>query len=155
MVGWLWFLVMLLPVIGLVKTGPYIPSDRYSYITYIGLFIMVIWAIEEWAQKGLRRKQIAIAVAVLGMVFCSFLTLRQVAYWKNSITLFAHAIEINPNNIKAQFNLGQALHNQENDKEALDYLKKAVELAPENAKLQYGLAVLFSDLGKKREPSLI
>ncbi len=151
MVGWLWFLVMLFPVIGFIRTGPHILADRYSYVTYIGLFIMVSWAIGEWSQKGLRHKQIAISAAVLGIVLCSFLTLAQVKYWKNSVTLFTHAIAVNRSNVTAQLNLGLALHNQGNDKEAMDHLKKAIELAPEKAIVQYGLASFLSDLGKTQE----
>lgn len=150
-VGWLWFLGMLLPVIGLLRSGPHVLADRYSYVTYIGLFMMISWAIGEWSQKGVRARQMAISGSVIGIVLLSFSALIQLRYWQNSVTLFSRAVAVNPKNITGHLNLGLALHKRGDDKEAKLHLEKAVELGPEKAIVRYGLGSFFSDLGKSEE----
>jgi hypothetical protein len=107
-VGWLWFLGMLLPVIGLVSLARLSIADRYTYLPSIGIFLLVTWGIAEWTGKFLPRRagQILGAAGALATVsVCVLLTRQQLAFWQNTETLMTHALKLDPNNYVAQTNL--------------------------------------------------
>lgn len=109
LVGWLWYLVTLLPVIGLVQVGLQSVADRYTYIPLIGIFIMIAWG--AWLIAG-RGRSYRVAVTVLAFFILSAFGVRtwiQLSYWQNSITLFSHAIDAVPNNYVAHQNLATNL----------------------------------------------
>ncbi|MEK6777076.1 MAG: tetratricopeptide repeat protein [bacterium] len=109
LVGWLWSLVTLVPVIGLVQVGLQAVADRYTYIPLIGLFIMIAWG--AWLIAG-RGRSYSVAVTVLAFFILSAFGARtwiQLSYWQNSITLFSHAIDAVPDNYVAHQNLGTNL----------------------------------------------
>lgn len=107
--GWFWFLGTLVPVIGLVQVGVQAMADRYAYLSFIGLFICVIWGLAELArEKSVSSASLAIpAVLILGTL--GMLTRRQITYWHDSITLWNHALEVAPENPFADNALGYAL----------------------------------------------
>jgi tetratricopeptide (TPR) repeat protein len=131
LVGWLWFVVTLGPVIGLIQIGWQSIADRYTYIPSIGIFIMAAWSIPA-ATLLTSRAAIAIACAILAAF--SFLTWKQVSYWKNSRTLFAHAAEVTPNNYIAHENLGNALEAEKNLAGALELYRLSANERPKYAK---------------------
>src|SRR5262249_35746336 len=88
-VGWLWFIVTLVPVIGLVQVGNQAFADRYTYIPLIGVFIAVVWAVADLRLRS-NRGWLAGAVAVVVLLACGLRTSMQVAYWKDALTLFNH-----------------------------------------------------------------
>lgn len=148
-VGWLWYLGMIVPVSGILIPGPHFAlADRYTYAAFIGIFIMLSWGILEVADRNIINKKSVAAAMVLFLGFLSFLTVKQIGYWKNSITLFSHALEVNENNVLAHVNLGLALHNKGNDKEAMEHLKRAIQLNPNNEKAQYGIGFVLSETGQ-------
>jgi hypothetical protein len=103
-VGWLWFLAGLAPVIGLVQVGTQSMADRYTYVPGIGLFLMVVWLAREWVGKPGR-----VAAAVLATVALAgylYLTSRQAGYWKDTGTLLAHTVETTKDNYYACAVLG-------------------------------------------------
>ena len=107
-VGWLWFLVMLLPVSGLLQLGRLSIADRYTYLPAIGFYIVVVWGVADllailFSQKICRCLSIAGAVAIL--LACAILTRQQLAYWQNPQTLMEHALKVDPNNYVAQIDL--------------------------------------------------
>ncbi|HEY1718630.1 MAG TPA: hypothetical protein VGH42_10125 [Verrucomicrobiae bacterium] len=107
-VGWLWFLVMLLPVSGLLQIGRLSIADRYTYLPGIGFYLVVVWGITDllavlFSEKICRRLATAGAAAIL--LACAILTRRQLAYWQNTETLMEHALKVDPNNYVAQINL--------------------------------------------------
>ena len=105
-VGWLWFLGTLVPVIGLVQVGDQAMADRYSYIPYIGLFVGLVWgAVELLAPRPLGRKILA-AMAALILTACTVLTSFQLAYWQNTQALLERALHVSPDNPGAHTNLG-------------------------------------------------
>ena len=107
-VGWFWFVGTLVPVIGLVQVGVQAYADRYTYIPYIGLFIMIAWGLPELLSKWPQRKialGLSMVIVLTALGICAH---RQVSYWNNSITLFSHAIEVTQNNYIAYNNLGVA-----------------------------------------------
>jgi tetratricopeptide (TPR) repeat protein len=100
-VGWLWYLGALVPVIGLIQVGGQNMADRYTYVPSLGLFILLIWTVSDWA-KSQRHGRLVLAVAatvILGA--CAFLTARQLRYWKNGETLWSHAIAVTKDNYVA------------------------------------------------------
>jgi tetratricopeptide (TPR) repeat protein len=144
-VGWMWFLIGLAPVNGLLQTGVQSMADRYTYIPSIGLFIMVVWSLDGCGEKLGRYAEAFLAIAVLAG--CFFLTERQVGYWKDTRTLFAHALESTKDNYIACEVLGRhlALHGQR--AAAIGYLDKAVAIAPWFAPAQNDLGRVLLDAG--------
>jgi hypothetical protein len=113
LVGWLWYLGTLVPVIGLVQIGLQSMADRYAYVPLIGIFIMVVWGVPLYSAAHAHK----IALAILAVTLLTCMTVRtwlQVQYWRNSITLFKHAVRVTPDNYVAQYNLacGYAMNNK-------------------------------------------
>jgi hypothetical protein len=108
-VGWLWYLGMLVPVVGFVHVGLQARADRYMYLPQVGLTIALAWGAVDFAvARGVARQWLAgVAVAVLfALALCSW---RQVAVWRDSITLFQHAVSVTRDNYLAHYNLAAAL----------------------------------------------
>ena len=125
-VGWLWFLIMLVPMIGLVQADVQGMADRYAYTSFIGLFIMVCWGVADFAAERHLPRALLPAVSVIAILALSVVTWNQVGYWKDDITLWSHSAEVSPGNWKAYFFLGNAqeaagLH----DEAAQSYLNAA------------------------------
>jgi tetratricopeptide (TPR) repeat protein len=128
LVGWFWFVGTLIPVIGLIQSGPQSMADHYTYVPYIGLFIMIAWGIPELLSGWPYRKialgtTMMIAFAALGIG-----AYRQASYWKNSTTLFSHAIDVTKNNYLAYSNLGDDLCSQGEVALAIEYYKKSLQI---------------------------
>lgn len=104
LVGWLWFLGTLVPVIGIVKVGAQAMADRYTYIPYFGLFIMVIWGGAEIFEKFKINKNITIAVCCIVLAVLSVMTYKQVSYWKDSETLYTRTISVTERNVLMEDN---------------------------------------------------
>jgi hypothetical protein len=107
-VGWLWFVVMLLPVSGLLQIGRLSIADRYTYLPAIGFYLIVVWGIAELLAASFSEKfcrALAIAGASVILLACAILTRQEVAYWQNTETLMTRALQLDPNNYVAQINL--------------------------------------------------
>jgi len=129
-VGWLWFLISLLPVIGLIQVGGQSMADRYTYIPSIGLFLAVAWETPHLFGTGARARWILGIMAMLVLAACLIATSLQLRYWENSITLFTHAIEVTHDNAVAHCNLGEALLAQGKKEEAMQQLNEALLITP-------------------------
>jgi protein O-mannosyl-transferase len=150
-VGWFWFVGTLVPVIGLVQAGLQALADRYAYISYIGLFIMIAWGLPELLSNWPRRKialglSMVIALSTLGIC-----THRQVSFWNNSDSLFSHAIEVTQNNYVAYGHRGVAYTNLGRHQEAIENLSQAIRIAPDYAEAYYNRGVAYSRLGRWQE----
>ena len=124
-VGWFWFLGTLVPMIGLVQVSHHAMADRYTYVPMIGCFIAIVWGIAEKLAADMRLAAIAGAVCLLGV---GWVGARQVGYWRNSETLFRHAIEVTKNNYVAHDNLGAALDQKGQYDEALANFEEAFRI---------------------------
>ena len=128
-VGWLWYLGMLVPVIGLVQVGAQARADRYTYLTQIGLYIMIAWGLGDLAKaravRGLACRPAVPIIALLAAV-----AWLQTSYWKNSLTLWGHSVDCQPTNDFAQNEYGQALADAGRTDEAMEHYAKAFELNP-------------------------
>jgi tetratricopeptide (TPR) repeat protein len=145
--GWGWFVVTLVPVIGLVQVGGQSRADRYMYIPMVGLLVMVIWGVAEMLER-LRAKALAVPLAVAACLACAALTWIQVGYWRNSETLFRHALEVTGDNSTADVDLGiylMALPGRMT--EALPYLETAVRIDPKSAAAHTELGIALAETG--------
>ena len=128
--GWLWFLGTLVPVIGLVQIGNQARADRYSYIPFIGLFLMIVWGVAE-ASAHHRIKTVYLAVGAVAVIFTASVFMRsQLTYWRNSVTLWSHALEVTHNNFVAEDNLGNALVLEGREEDALPHFRTALHIHP-------------------------
>ncbi|MBM4246555.1 MAG: tetratricopeptide repeat protein [Deltaproteobacteria bacterium] len=129
LVGWLWFLGMLVPVIGLVQVGVAAMADRYTYLPVLGLQISLLWTLRDWASNPERARIATCAVGVL-LLFFAVRTWQQVGVWRSSITLFSHATEVTDANYLAYSNLGMALAAAERFPEAERSFRRVLEIDP-------------------------
>ena len=143
-VGWLWFIGTLVPVIGLVQVGRQAFADRYTYIPLIGVFIAIVWTAADLLPRSRHRTWLAGVVAAVVLLACAWRTSTQVAYWKNSLALFAHAQIATKNNALAHNNLAAALAAADHKSEAFPHYAEAVRLEPLNPVFQnnYGTALM-------------
>ncbi|MES0397510.1 MAG: tetratricopeptide repeat protein [Syntrophobacteria bacterium] len=139
LVGWLWYLGTLVPVIGLVQVGEQAMADRYTYVPLIGLFIVVVWGFADLV-KGWRSRRwvvsVSAAVMVLALMAGSWL---QVTHWKNSVRLFKHALDATSNNYVAHYTLGNALALQGNLTGSVSHYNKALQIHPNFAEAHNNL----------------
>jgi protein O-mannosyl-transferase len=131
-VGWFWYLITLLPVIGLIKFGPHTLADRYTYIALIGLFIIIAWGFPELI-AGWRNRRLVLGVAagivVTGCVVISYI---QTTTWQNSVTMLTHTVEVTKDNWLAHTNLGVALKDEGRFEEAEFHYKEALRINPKD-----------------------
>ena len=124
LVGWLWFLGTLVPMIGVVQVGDQAMADRYAYLPFLGLFIMICWGVADLFSKRTASKDdvqvreagtgkgpssiVLIAVSIAVLATLALLTHRQIGYWKDDVTLWSHAVQVTTGNHQAETYLGQA-----------------------------------------------
>jgi Flp pilus assembly protein TadD len=149
--GWLWFLVTLLPVIGLVQVGEHAMADRYTYIPLVGPFLALGWGAKDlacsWpASRGPQRWFAVLTVALLGVA-----TWRQTTYWRDSEALFSRALRVTEGNWLAHNNYGVALFRQGSPKEAVEHFAQVVRLRPRSAEARVNLAAVLRNLGRREE----
>lgn len=145
-VGWAWFVIMLLPVIGLVQVGAQAMADRYSYLPSIGLFVAVAWEAGR-VGRGWPRTVLG-SLTALALAGCLIATSQQLRYWQNSETLFSRAIAVTKDNAVAECNLSAALMDQGRKTEALDHLKEALRIDPEYVQALNNMGIFLADEGK-------
>jgi tetratricopeptide (TPR) repeat protein len=148
-VGWLWFLVGLTPVCGLVQVGTQSMADRYTYVPAIGLFLMVAWLADGTGKKpGRLAAALPMAAALCG---CLYLTYRQAGYWKDTATLLARSIETTEDNYFLCTMLGDYLAQNGQKAAGMQYLERAVTIAPAFTRAQNDLGHLLLDAGRPDE----
>jgi tetratricopeptide (TPR) repeat protein len=146
--GWLWYLGMLVPVIGLVQVGWQGHADRYTYLPQIGLYIAGTWAVADFTAAWHRHRLVVGAAALLVISAFAWSAWIQASYWRDSETLFNHALAVTPNNDVAQNNLGIVfLQNGQLD-EAISRLQAAIDLRPENGPAHNNLAKALLQKGR-------
>jgi Tfp pilus assembly protein PilF len=130
-VGWLWFLGTLVPVIGLVQVGAQAMADRYTYLPLIGVFVMMAWGGKEVVDRRPDTKFATGAAVLVWLAACIVATSQQLPCWQNSETLCRHAIEVTKTNYAAHYNLGVALLEEGQTSEAIKQMYEVVALVPE------------------------
>ncbi|MEO5720639.1 MAG: tetratricopeptide repeat protein [Chthoniobacterales bacterium] len=151
LVGWLWFLGTLVPVIGLVQVGGQALADRYHYLPSIGLFVALVFGFAELvAHLRLGRVPIAIASAVM-LLACAACTYAQVGRWRDSITLFTHTLAVTPDNLAIEYNLGHVLGQERKYDEALAHFAKALRITPDFFDALINTGITFIEMGRAAE----
>ena len=144
LVGWLWFLGMLVPMIGIIQVGPQPWADRYTYLSYIGLYILAVWGVVELSRHWRRGAQMAAVLGSLVVIALTAQSFSETTAWRDNETLWHHALAHTSNNYIAENNLGKALLDQGRLDEAIGHLRKALEIYPAypeaNNNLGYALA---------------
>src|SRR5206468_8334079 len=149
--GWFWYLGMLVPVIGLVQVGWQGHADRYTYLPQIGLYIAGTWAFADLTASWRRRRVLLIAAALLVVAALSCSASIQTSYWRNSERLFTHALAVTKHNDVAENNLGIIfLQNGQLD-DAISRLQAAIDLRPENGPAHNNLAKALLQKGRVAE----
>jgi Tfp pilus assembly protein PilF len=151
-VGWFWYLGTLVPVCGLVQAGLWPAlADRWAYVPLIGLFIAIVWGIAELAEwRPFFRKSIPVAAILVMGILCAATGL-QLGYWKNSVELFQHTLEITVDNAVALNNLGNALLSQGDNDGAYKNYAEALRIHPNYANAHYNIARILTDRGELDE----
>lgn len=150
MVGWLWYLGTLVPVIGFVQVGEQGMADRYTYIPLIGIFIALVWGIRSAVTNRKWARRVTVVVACGLLAACLVLTGRQVDVWRDSFTLWRHAVNVTAFNGRAHYNLGCALLDADQIPEAQSQFRAALEVAPRNAQAANNLGLTFMKQGRRQ-----
>jgi tetratricopeptide (TPR) repeat protein len=142
-IGWLWFIGTAVPVIGLIQVGAQSMADRYTYIPSIGLALIAVWGVSCLTKQ----KNALVGMSILALSTCAFMTQRQIGFWRDSETLFRHAVAVTGKNPVAHMNLGVALLDRHRPGEGLRELRRAVELAPHYGEAHLTLGTAFEKTG--------
>ncbi len=151
LIGWLWFLGTLVPVIGLVQVGGQALADRYTYVPLIGVFIAIAYGTDDFLARCRISNVIPSVTAGAVLVGCLCVTEYQLRFWQNSQTLFAHALEVTKDNAIAHINLGVALEQDDHRPEAITEYRKAIEIEPRRFQAHNNLANLLATTGAQDE----
>ncbi|MDM8542407.1 tetratricopeptide repeat protein [Desulfococcaceae bacterium HSG9] len=130
--GWLWYIGVLFPVSGVVIIGDYAMADRYAYLTFIGLYLIIVWSVSDVLSA--RPRNMILTAALFAIIAITLITTTwiQIGYWRNSITLFKHTVKITDKNYHAYRNLGSALAEKNMFADAIVYHRKASDMNPES-----------------------
>ena len=135
-VGWFWFLGSLVPMIGLVQVGEQAMADRYAYIPFLGLFLMIVWLIADWAADWNKSRQVPARWLAIPAVCCllalASLTYRQVGYLHDTEALWRRALALTQDNYIAQGALAGVLHKQGKTEEAIEHIRAALAIRPDD-----------------------
>jgi Flp pilus assembly protein TadD len=149
-VGWFWYLVTLLPVIGLVQVGVQSMADRYTYLPLVGPIIAVVWLLRGLA-VGPRGRMLLRVLALTALAACSALSWRQVGYWRDDVTLYTHALRVTERNYLAHNSLGKALLAGGDLDGAQAHFEQARRIQPEFADVHNSFGVLAIQKGRLEE----
>ncbi len=130
-VGWLWYAITLLPVIGIIQIGNFAMADRYDYLPSIGIAVMLAWGIPSLSKSENICRKILFPVSIVAVTIMAVLTWQQCGYWKNSSTLFSHALCVTKDNYLAHNNLAMAKEGKKS--EAIYHYNEAIRLKPNYA----------------------
>jgi Flp pilus assembly protein TadD len=150
-VGWLWYVGTLIPVIGIVQVGAQARADRYTYVPLIGLFMIAAWGIPELLKKWRYRKEVLFASSAIILLCCFTVTWAQVGYWRNSVTLFDHALKVTDRNTRAYINLAAAYNDLGNYRKTIEACDEAIRLDARFEKAYYDRGLAYSRLGNYRQ----
>ncbi|MGD0206656.1 MAG: tetratricopeptide repeat protein [Verrucomicrobiota bacterium] len=150
-VGWLWYLGMMIPVIGIVQISYYAHADRYTYLPQIGLYLLLTWAAADLC-AGWRHRRVVLGglstVILVALILCAR---AQTAYWRNSESLWAHALTCTSGNYIAHNGLGYVLAAQGRTAEATVHYQKAIEINPHFAEAHLNWGILLAGRGRTNE----
>lgn len=146
-VGWLWYAITILPIIGIFKAPAKSISDHYTYLPAIGISVMMAWGIPLLFSSDDYRKKILFPVSFSIMIILSFLSWQQCGYWKNNMTLFSHALQVTKDNAIAHNFLARDLDKQGRLNESLYHFDEAIRIIPDYADAYFNQGNVYVKLG--------
>ncbi len=150
-VGWFWYIGTLIPVIGLVQVGGQAMADRYTYLPSIGIAMMLTWGLLYVVPKERLRKIILFPAAVIVLTVLTILTWQHCGHWKNSVSIFNHALKVTKNNYLAHNNFGVILADSGKTEEAIAHYLAAIQINPFYDSAHGNLGVALAASGKNEE----
>ena len=148
LIGWLWYLGTLVPVIGLVQVGDQAWADRYTYLPLIGLFVFVVWGAAEWIGNRTRLRVVVAAVMAIALLAMTSVQLR---HWKNTRTLFEHTAKVTRENQMAATILGSLLAQEGRLDEAIEHFRRALHYKPGYPEAHFFLGHTYDQQGRLEE----
>ena len=139
LVGWFWYLVMLIPVIGIVQVGLQGHADRYTYLPQIGLYLALVWLIWDLTKSWQQQKILLSAAAMIVLGTLSILSWKQTTHWRDTETLWRHTLAVTPDSDVAHAGLGGILFVRGQIEEAIDHYENALRLRDGNTAAHFGL----------------
>jgi tetratricopeptide (TPR) repeat protein len=138
-VGWLFYLVTLLPVSGIVQVGYHARADRFTYVPLIGVLVAIVWTLGDGvAGRGAARRPPHLLVALV-VAACVALTWRQLGHWRTSVDLFSHVVAVTTDNSRAHYNLGTALEELGDTEGAATHFRETIRIEPGFAEAHFNL----------------
>jgi tetratricopeptide (TPR) repeat protein len=147
LVGWLWFLGVLVPMIGIIQVGGQARADRYTYLAQIGLYILLTWGAMELVTRWRRGREVSIVIATLIVVALTLISYAQTTFWQNSETLWNQALANTKDNYLAHNNLGNALKQKGRLDEAIVHYQKSLESCTDFPEVYRNLGHTFAAKG--------
>ena len=144
--GWFWYLGTMVPMIGLVQVGNQAMADRYAYLPFVGLFVMVVWGSAEAANRFSMKEYAAVAALVILIAFCA-VTYRQLAYWHDDFSLWSHTLAVTHRNFVAEDNFGNALIQAGRYDEGIAHFRAAAEIEPGDPVSEINLGIYAQQHG--------
>jgi hypothetical protein len=153
LVGWLWYLIAMLPVIGIVAVGHQATADRYAYLPFIGLYIALIWSAASLLRSFRAPRFITgavVALACAALVCSAFATRKQIQYWKDPISLYQRALTVDPENWIIHYFIAGPLYDAGSRFSARDHLETSVRINPSYPRAWYALGVYSLNMNDPR-----
>src|SRR5439155_18669345 len=156
--GWFWYVGMLVPVIGLVQVGEQGYADRYTYLPHIGLFLLAVWLVADVTAVPQFRSRFTVVTALVIIIALAWTAFIQTSYWRNSETLWTHALSATADNDVAHNNLGYLCVDRGELDKAISHFETAVRIRLSKRDPHYSVGSAFVQmnladaLGRKREP---
>ena len=151
LVGWLWFLGALVPMIGLLQVGGQAMADRYAYLPFVGLFIAVCWGAADWAEQWRVPQGCVAGASVLVLALLGFATHRQVSYWSSDLALWSHTAVVTTPNAAAENVVAETLQREGREEDAMVHFRTASAMDPLLPYPHYHIGVYDEDQGRPRE----
>ncbi|MGA3052926.1 MAG: tetratricopeptide repeat protein [Candidatus Korobacteraceae bacterium] len=139
-VGWLWFVGTMVPMIGLIQVGVQAMADRYAYLPFVGLFIMICWGVTDWSEQRHISAAWLATVSIAVLVALTVTARVQLDYWADNVSLWSHTVQVTGPNFIAQNSLGIALQRAGREDDAIAHYRKAVAINPDDAASNLNLA---------------
>ncbi len=147
LVGWLWYVVMLLPVVGIIQVNLQAHADRYTYLPQIGLYLMVAWGIADLVANLPRLRKISGVAAIVALIALAMTARAQVSYWRDSETLWQHTIAVTKDNYFANASLADLLLRRGRVPEAIAHSEEALRIRPGDTDAQNNLGLALLQTG--------
>ena len=151
LMGWIWFGVTLGPMIGLIQVGGQSRADRYMYIPAIGIALALAWFLQSIVQKRPQAKWPILALGLSLILIWTGLARHQVGYWQNTLKLFGHAVDLDPDNHMAHDKLGVTHWNKDEPEASEKHFRRALELTPTWGEARLRLALTYNAAGRFTE----